>query len=137
MSVSTCPIATINAPSNAFGNYCPSLPTMIYGGTRTRAPSSPQAARTRGKESMPKRANSTFFLRSMPWMNRSIKLISQRSFLLASRGLITSPVPHCPIPPRKFRLAETLPSHLYGGVGYGNTLRRIYCMTASPIRSRV
>ena len=108
---------------------------MIYGGTQKHSPSFPKDAHKWDKESMPKRADSISFLQSMLWMNRNIKLISRRNFPLASLASITSSAWSFPIQPRKFRLAETLPSHLYGGVGYGNTSDQSSCMTVSPIRS--
>src|SRR6185436_16056855 len=110
---------------------------MIYGGTQKHVPSFPRDAHKWDKESMPKRADSISFLRSILWTNRNIRLISRQNFPLASPASIISPARHFPIQPRKFRLAETLPSHLYGGVGYGNTSDQSSCMTASPIRSRV
>src|SRR5271157_3912444 len=110
---------------------------MIYGGTQKHVPSFLKAAHKGDKESMPKRADSISILRSMLWTNRNIKLISRRNFPLESRASITSPAQRFPIQSRKFRLAETLPSHLYGGVGYGNTSDQSSCMTVSPIPSRV
>jgi hypothetical protein len=109
---------------------------MIYGGTQRHVPSFPKDAHRWDKESMPKRADSISFLRSMLWMNRNTQLISRRNFLLASQASITSLARRFPIQPRKFRLAETSPSHLYGGVGFGNTSDQSSCMTVSPIHSR-
>src|SRR5262245_22776374 len=106
---------------------------MICGGTQKRVPSFPKDAHKWDKESMPKQADSISFLRLMLWMNRTIKLISRRNFPLASQASITSLAQRFPIQPRKFRLAETLPSHLYGGVGYGNTSDQSSCITVSPI----
>src|SRR6266498_1130248 len=102
---------------------------MIYGGTQRHAPLLPKDAHKRDKESMPKQAASISFLRSMLWRNRNIKLISRQNFPLASQVSITSLARHFPIQPRKFRLVETSPSHLYGGVGFGNTSDQSSCMT--------